>query len=125
MMKKLCVALAMVLLFIGMAAAEDRVVARQFILLDRETDDVYLFRGERMLSRAATGMRLIGGDFIITGPKAQAFFQADASKFFQLGPSGSVALTKAEGSSLVMSLKTGEFFFDIRSPLESGETLII
>ena len=126
MTKKLCAALLAALLLLGTAAvAGDDIVARQFMLLDKVSEDVYLFRGERLLSRVAAGMRLIDGDFIITGPEALAFFQADADRFFQLGPDGSVVITKMDASSLAMTVKEGELLFNIVSPLGQGETLEI
>ena len=119
------VCLAALLLFCAAAVAEPHISTRLLVLLEKETDAVYLFRGGWHPTEAVVGMRLIPGDLIATGPDATAFFQADEDKIFQLGPSGRVIISKADDSSLLLTLQAGELFFDILSPLGETETLDI
>lgn len=96
---------------------------RTAIIYNLDGEGVVVERGEEP-ETAYAGMRLKGGDAVVTDAETMVTIRVDNDKDILLGKQSRMEITTLEDMSLVLTLTKGEFFFNVAEKLGMGETMV-
>ena len=124
--KLLAIVLAAVMIALpeSVFAGESSVESRNIAVLSLDGDNAWVNRGGKKTVSAVSGMKLGEGYTVTTGENTTLYFQIDDDKAVKLDSDSSVEISRASKKKLLLTLKSGEIFFNVTKPVNDRQAKI-